>query len=221
MKSVTLLVLLACAVATCVSEETTYTAEMKYSCDNTYKALVAADDDTIVEYGVTMHGTFVKMRVDSSKMTGYFRPDIGNETHGLSIIVPDDGGECDVTFDDIRQFIPAAETLVFTNRENATFESVAVYKYYNTTDEVFYIDKVDGFPYGICSGDACLYKATGRSTKEVSASEFALPKSAKCEAKKEAFSKPSSEAFKAACGCSSVAALSILAATLFVLSLLW
>lgn len=127
------------------------------------------------------------------------RPDLGVNPDG-EIFMADVSNKEDECTTTTTQPLDFSQTLFFEYKEEGTFNGKKCFMYYNTTDEVYWID-ADNNLLAIESIDGqtrtCI--AFIAQTTAFPRETFVLPEGYKCAEKPEVFKAPSKEAYDAVC----------------------
>ena len=171
----------------------TYT-QIKTPCDVTTRVRMAIDDSEPVEMTTRSHGWFSI----TTSATGVVldRPDLGNTLASMLSFQCSPEGQCNVL-----SFIVSNSTpLVFTHREETTYNGHRCYKYYNSTEDVMYAD-AEGMLWGrvITLQQRQVLNYSALTFEKHRREDFVLPAGTICPDHPEAFEPPSEDAFDSAC----------------------
>ena len=189
-------VCLAGLAALCVGE--TYTVTTKpLPCDFLLN-MTLTTNGVQVNFNTKYHGNFTVMT--SVLGITLARPDLGVNPDGdiYTVEVSDKEDECTTT---TAEPLGRSETLFFEHKEEGTFNGKKCFKYYNTTNEVYWIDADNNLlaMESIGNDQARTLVEVVRQTTAFPRETFVLPEGYKCAEKPEVFKAPSKEAYDAAC----------------------
>ena len=188
-----LVMALCCFCCAGAEEYYTYT-QIRTPCDVTTTVQMSIDDNEPVEIKSRSHGMFTI--VTSANGIVLDRPDLGSTPGSYLSFQCNTGTTCSV----LSFAIDNTTSLVFTHREETTYNGHKCYKYYNRTEDVMYAD-AQGMLWGRVTtlGQKQVLNYSALTFEKHSREDFVLPAGTDCPDHPEAFKAPSEDVFNSAC----------------------
>lgn len=179
----------------CAGEEQYYMyTQSRMPCDVTTRVRMSIDDGEPVEFTTRSHGLFAI--TTSAAGIVLDRPDLSPTPGSMLSLRCSPEGQCTPSMSTTNN----STSLVFTHREETTYNGHRCYKYYNSTDDIMYAD-AEGMLWGRVTTlqQTQVLNYSARTFETHRREDFVLPAGTTCPDRPEAFEPPSEDAFNSAC----------------------